>query len=225
MPIRFACPNCGRVVKAGDTWAGKRAKCPGCGNLVEVPAQSDPALEIAAAAPKAPAGPPPEVPKAPPSPPIETPPPAAPEPASAKTTEKPATIRIAGSVAAPRKPQPAEPPVRHPPPQPAPSEAPLQEKAPPPKRAPRTQAPVAGWLHPRRIGLISIVVGALGFILFWIAFVGLILCVAGGLIGVGAVALAAMRRNWDVTYALIGVGTSFIGGVAGYVTTASAMMQ
>jgi len=31
MPIRCTCPGCGKVVKAGDDWAGRSGKCPGCG--------------------------------------------------------------------------------------------------------------------------------------------------------------------------------------------------
>jgi hypothetical protein len=41
MPIRFACPNCQRVLRVDDNFAGKRAKCPGCANPVTVPAASD----------------------------------------------------------------------------------------------------------------------------------------------------------------------------------------
>jgi hypothetical protein len=41
MSITFACA-CGRSINAPDTAAGKRARCPGCGDLVQVPWASDP---------------------------------------------------------------------------------------------------------------------------------------------------------------------------------------
>jgi len=31
------CPQCGKKLKAPDSAAGKRAKCPGCGNPVQLP--------------------------------------------------------------------------------------------------------------------------------------------------------------------------------------------
>ena len=37
MPIRFNCANCGKVVKAPDTAAGKRATCPSCGIMIFIP--------------------------------------------------------------------------------------------------------------------------------------------------------------------------------------------
>ncbi|MBM4089255.1 MAG: hypothetical protein FJ276_07480, partial [Planctomycetes bacterium] len=37
MTVRFACKNCGRMLAAGGRFAGARAHCPACGNLVEVP--------------------------------------------------------------------------------------------------------------------------------------------------------------------------------------------
>lgn len=36
MPITFACP-CGKQLKVGDEHAGKRAKCPACAAVLEVP--------------------------------------------------------------------------------------------------------------------------------------------------------------------------------------------
>src|SRR5947208_726583 len=38
MPISVTCDNCGKALKVKDEWAGKRAKCPGCGNSFTVPA-------------------------------------------------------------------------------------------------------------------------------------------------------------------------------------------
>jgi hypothetical protein len=40
MSITFAC-DCGRTINAPDTAAGKRARCPGCGDLVKVPIADD----------------------------------------------------------------------------------------------------------------------------------------------------------------------------------------
>jgi phage FluMu protein Com len=38
MPIAIQCPSCGVSLKAPDTVAGKRVKCPKCANLISVPA-------------------------------------------------------------------------------------------------------------------------------------------------------------------------------------------
>ena len=40
MPIQFQCTWCGKKINAGDAFAGKSAKCPGCGGVVQVPAAS-----------------------------------------------------------------------------------------------------------------------------------------------------------------------------------------
>ena len=37
MPIPFVCPNCRKSFRAADKHAGKRAKCPGCGNTITIP--------------------------------------------------------------------------------------------------------------------------------------------------------------------------------------------
>ncbi len=37
--IEFQCPGCAKRLKAGPTFAGKRVKCPQCGNPVQVPPQ------------------------------------------------------------------------------------------------------------------------------------------------------------------------------------------
>src|SRR3989442_16044479 len=37
MPISVTCDNCGKSLKVKDEWAGKRAKCPGCGSTFAVP--------------------------------------------------------------------------------------------------------------------------------------------------------------------------------------------
>src|SRR3954469_1439796 len=38
MPILFQCPGCKKNLKTKDELAGKRIKCPGCGEHVPVPA-------------------------------------------------------------------------------------------------------------------------------------------------------------------------------------------
>lgn len=65
MPIAVKC-SCGKALSAPDHLAGKRVKCPGCGNPLGIPGASAPAAKPAAAAPKpaAPAAKPP-APKAP----------------------------------------------------------------------------------------------------------------------------------------------------------------
>jgi len=37
MTIRIKCPNCSRGVQATDEYAGKSAKCPGCGGKIDIP--------------------------------------------------------------------------------------------------------------------------------------------------------------------------------------------
>lgn len=39
--IRFRCPHCDKNITVGENAAGKRGKCPGCGNEVRVPEQSE----------------------------------------------------------------------------------------------------------------------------------------------------------------------------------------
>ncbi len=46
MSISFAC-DCGKQLKVADAHAGKRAKCPACGNPVTVPAAPPPPAETA----------------------------------------------------------------------------------------------------------------------------------------------------------------------------------
>lgn len=50
MSIRATCPKCGKVVKAGDDWAGRVGSCPGCGAAITF---------VAAAGPSSPPTPPP----------------------------------------------------------------------------------------------------------------------------------------------------------------------
>lgn len=68
MPIETICQGCGNKLRVGDEHAGKKARCPGCGNIYTVPEPSitsyTPGIPPM---PEAPAGPPP-VPDAPPQP-------------------------------------------------------------------------------------------------------------------------------------------------------------
>jgi len=38
MPIRVVCPACSKGIKAPSKYAGKEARCPGCGGKIEIPA-------------------------------------------------------------------------------------------------------------------------------------------------------------------------------------------
>jgi len=64
MAIPVQCPACGKTLNVKDEMAGKRGKCPQCGNIIEVPRPG--------AIPQAPAPPAPEAPQ--PSPPPPSPP-------------------------------------------------------------------------------------------------------------------------------------------------------
>jgi hypothetical protein len=96
--ITFAC-DCGRTVNAPDTAAGKRARCPGCGDLIKVPDADDPKAVAAAMATASQAAP-----SAPPMPPRQ------PQTVSAPTTASmaPAAAPVASSV--PHWAAPAMPP-------------------------------------------------------------------------------------------------------------------
>src|SRR5437016_502389 len=43
--IRFGCPVCKTVLTVSDDKVGKKSKCPGCGQRLQVPAPSEPAVE------------------------------------------------------------------------------------------------------------------------------------------------------------------------------------
>jgi len=45
MPIEMSCRNCGRLVRAKETVAGKRIRCPHCQAVVEVPVVEAPTAE------------------------------------------------------------------------------------------------------------------------------------------------------------------------------------
>jgi hypothetical protein len=44
MPITFSC-GCGKTLRVPDEFAGRRAKCPGCGELVNIPGP-EPVFEV-----------------------------------------------------------------------------------------------------------------------------------------------------------------------------------
>ena len=46
MPIQVSCPSCRGMFNAPDTAAGKRAKCPTCGGVIDIQAPHSPAEEI-----------------------------------------------------------------------------------------------------------------------------------------------------------------------------------
>ncbi len=46
MPIRVTCPSCAARIKSPDSFAGRKAKCPKCGNSVKIPAASGPVAKI-----------------------------------------------------------------------------------------------------------------------------------------------------------------------------------
>jgi len=63
MPIMFNCP-CGKTLRVPDEHAGRRAKCPACNAIVNIPApEPEPVFEIVETPPVA-ASPPPAPPKA-----------------------------------------------------------------------------------------------------------------------------------------------------------------
>jgi hypothetical protein len=49
--IEFHCEACGAPVRIGDEFGGKKGRCPSCGAVIDIPAQSDPAVAKAAPAP------------------------------------------------------------------------------------------------------------------------------------------------------------------------------
>ena len=46
MPIQFNCPQCGKKLSVPDSFATKKARCPGCSEAVNVPAQSQAEAEV-----------------------------------------------------------------------------------------------------------------------------------------------------------------------------------
>lgn len=51
MPIEFRCPNCSSMLRTPDESAGKKAKCPQCGTVADVPTEPAPGATPAAADP------------------------------------------------------------------------------------------------------------------------------------------------------------------------------
>jgi hypothetical protein len=51
MPIEFRCPNCSSMLRTPDESAGKKAKCPQCGTIADVPTEPGPGATPAPADP------------------------------------------------------------------------------------------------------------------------------------------------------------------------------
>ncbi|MFC1479290.1 hypothetical protein ACFL6F_01730 [Planctomycetota bacterium] len=53
--MKFTCPHCEKVLNVKDEYAGRKAKCPGCGEsiVIEAPGDPEPASEPKAAVPAA----------------------------------------------------------------------------------------------------------------------------------------------------------------------------
>lgn len=45
MDVHFRCPACGRMLRVSGDKAGQSGKCPGCGEVVQIPAAEHPALK------------------------------------------------------------------------------------------------------------------------------------------------------------------------------------
>jgi hypothetical protein len=58
MSIKFLCPSCKKVVSVKDEYAGKKGKCPHCGNVLTVPAPTRPPTSAKPQAAKPPTPPP-----------------------------------------------------------------------------------------------------------------------------------------------------------------------
>ncbi len=54
MPIQVACSGCGKTLRLADTHAGKRARCPGCNGIVQVPEAGSTGKEPAGSLPTGP---------------------------------------------------------------------------------------------------------------------------------------------------------------------------
>ena len=98
MPIRFLCYNCAAKIKVPDGTQGRKVKCPSCGSLQRVPAQTSEMSAPTAAPVDPPADPTPAPTKrnaSPPPPPVEPPAPQpvedAPAPAPAPVEEAPSS--------------------------------------------------------------------------------------------------------------------------------------
>src|SRR5688572_2786388 len=46
MPIEFRCTNCNKLLRTKDDTAGKQAKCPECGTVLQIPMTSTAAPEV-----------------------------------------------------------------------------------------------------------------------------------------------------------------------------------
>jgi hypothetical protein len=239
MPIRFSCPHCGRVIKTDESFAGRKARCPGCQQLIEVPA-ADTGLP-----PANPAGPPaandpdrtvsmaassetrtmerpgPQLPKRG-LPPREA-------PAAEKTVAERSTIKLQphpepakkSEARTPLKPKPA-PPVEVEQPAAATEDAAPRQ----PRKKSETAVPsnLPRWAQPKRLGIVSVALSSAGFLLFWVPFLGLALCLLGMLAGVAAIGLSLLERGVGFAYGLAGICIGMMGFVPGLVRTRQTMV-
>lgn len=120
MPITFACP-CGKLFRVPVEWAGKRARCKGCGDTIVVPEPDEDEVEPAAAEEEPAVY---DLPRQKPAPEPKAKP--APEP-PARLTQTPARTRRSGTGAKARQ---------QPPPRPAEPEVYAVEQTEPPPQAP-----------------------------------------------------------------------------------------
>lgn len=245
MPIRFACPNCGRVSRADDNWAGRKARCPGCQQLIQVPAASnvgdeaptpaasDPAktvVETSAATTQA-------IPPVARQPQVDAHKPAA----SGAEAARPQRSKIelsphpeARPKTAPKpqlRPRPAAPhaeaplPAAKPKPQPAAEEEPPQKPQPKPKPAavPTDGRPV--WMQAKKVGMAAVGLSTLGFLTFLLPYVGVGLSVLGILAGIASIGLSLFDRGVGLGYGLAAICVGMMGFVPGYVRTRQSMVS
>lgn len=57
MPIEFHCTTCQKLLRTGDDTAGKQAKCPHCGTILQIPQRSEPSPAPPTSPPASPFGP------------------------------------------------------------------------------------------------------------------------------------------------------------------------
>src|SRR5690349_1409986 len=66
MAIEFPCARCGQLVRTPDSAAGKKGKCPSCGQVQRIPSSETPPPPKPPAQPAAPSASPPPAPSQPP---------------------------------------------------------------------------------------------------------------------------------------------------------------
>lgn len=104
--IQFKCQRCGSSIKVADNLAGKKGKCPGCKETIEVPRPSSSPADELDLVPVDEGGPA-RTPAKPPAPAAKPPTPASKPAASAAVQKQPAAVKPS---APPTKPKPPPPP-------------------------------------------------------------------------------------------------------------------